>query len=129
MLEKALKKLKDEKSSFTGDNRAQVVLESVISALETFAKQNEEFAQAIAQSYKTLSEVISAALVGANRSISDIQLYSNVVKQYFETAEIKFSMTILTSEYENEVETNVEPVQHSSSKEELTLSLDELLDF
>ena len=52
-----------------------------------------------------------------------------MVKQYFETAEIKFSMTILTSEYENEVETNVEPVQHYSPKEELTLSLDELLDF
>lgn len=129
MLEKALKKITEEKANFTGDNRAKVVLESVVSALETFAKQNEEFSQAIVQSDKTLSEVISTALVGANRSISDIQLYSNVVKQYFETAEIKFSMTILTSEYENEDEINIEPVQHSSSKEELTLSLDELLNF
>lgn len=93
--ERAISKLQQELKAFqSNDNKAKAVKDAVADALIDFCKQDDEFAQAIVQSDKTLSDCCNAAMKGVGNSISDLEVFKKAVKFYFSTADIQFKMTI-----------------------------------
>ncbi len=91
----AIEKLKEETAHFKGSRTAKAMLDDVRRVLEDFCRQDEEFAQAICQSDKTLSDCMSYVADGVvSNSISDITAYKRAVEFYFPGADISFSMTI-----------------------------------
>ncbi len=94
MKELALKKIEDELKTFKGSQHAAAVKNAVAEALKEFARQDDEFAQAIAQSDKTLSDCCAAVTAGVGGSISDLEAYRRAVQFYFPGADIRFHMTI-----------------------------------
>lgn len=89
-IEKLDKEFKDAKLSKYG----QAVGASVMDALKTFCRQNEEFSQAIAQSSNSVAECIEYSVKGAKASMSDIEVYRRAVEFYFKGAIVNFEMTL-----------------------------------
>lgn len=128
MIKKAIEKLNDEKINFKGDRYGKVMLEDVHKVLVSFCEQEEEFAQAIVQSDKTLSDCLKAVAKGITNSISDLDAYKKAVRFYFEGADIECTMKI------NLIGSAADtpPIEMSSSAEQpkktvFELSLDDLL--
>lgn len=93
--ERAISKIQKELKEFhSKDLKAKAVKDAVADALIDFCKQDDEFAQAIVQSDKTLSDCCEDAMKGVGNSISDIAVFKKAVKFYFSTADIKCKMTI-----------------------------------
>lgn len=92
--ERAIEKLKAELKAFTGGNKEKAVSQSVAETLQMFCEQDDEFAQAIVQSDKTLSDCCRKIMSKVGSSISDIEVYKRAVRFYFSTADIRFKMTI-----------------------------------
>lgn len=84
-LEKEYKEVKGTKES--------AMKTAVRDALLEFCRQNEEFAQAVAQG-GTFTECMKAVAKGVGGSISDLEAYRRAVSFYFDGAQIDFSMTI-----------------------------------
>lgn len=78
--EKAIEKIQKELKAFTGGNKEKAVSKPVAETLEMFCKQNEEFAQAIYESDKTLS---------------------NCCKTIMEKAEMRYLISKFTNEPSN----------------------------
>ena len=98
--------------------KAKAISQAVIDALKDFCKQNAEFAQAVEQSDKTIEECLESCVKGVGNSISDIEVYKKAVKFYFPGADIKCVMTL-----------DLGDGGYSNNTEQLSLSLDSLLDF
>lgn len=95
MINEAIEKLNDEKINFKGDRYRKVMLEDVHKVLVSFCEQEEEFAQAIVQSDKTLSDCLEAVAGGiTNGGISDLDAYKRAVRFYFNGADIECTMKI-----------------------------------
>ena len=93
--ERAISKLQQELKEFqSNDNKAKAVKDAVADALIDFCKQDDEFAQAIVKSDKTLSDCCNATMKGVGNSISDLEVFKKAVKFYFSTADIQFKMAI-----------------------------------
>ena len=90
----AIEKLTKEEQAFQGDRKAQVIYHPVASALRDFCTQDDEFAQAVVQTDKTLSDCCKAILQGTGDSISDLDAYRSAAKFYFSTADVRFRMEI-----------------------------------
>lgn len=89
--EKAIDKIQKELKAFTGGNKEKAVSKPVAETLEMFCKQNEEFAQAIYESDKTLSNCCKTIMEKSGNAISDIKVYKRAVKYYFSTADIEIA--------------------------------------
>ncbi len=92
--QQAIEKLKAELKTFTGGTNEKAVSQSVAETLQMFCEQDDEFAQAIVQSNKTLSDCCKAIMTKVGNSISDIEVYKRAVRFYFSAADIQFKMTI-----------------------------------
>ena len=93
--EKAKTKLDAELKAFkSGDRKAQIVKDGVADALKTFCEQDEEFAQAIVQTDKTLSDCCAEIMKGTGNGIPDIEVYKKAANFYFAGANIKVTMEI-----------------------------------
>lgn len=90
-IEKIKKELKEAKKL---DNKANAIKKAVADALICFCKQDDEFAQAIVQTDKTLSDCLKNISKGIGNAISDLEIYNKAVKFYFSTAKVEFHMTI-----------------------------------
>lgn len=103
MKDAAVKKLGAELNdkAATWSAKAGAVKKAVHEALVTFCGQNEEFAQAVAQSDKTLAAVCEECVKGVGGSISDIEVYRRAVEVYFPGAVVDCVMTVRMSEHEN----------------------------
>lgn len=77
--EKAIEKIQKELKAFTGGNKEKAVSKPVAETLEMFCKQNEEFAQAIYESDKTLSNCCKTIMEKSGNAISDIEVYKDFV--------------------------------------------------
>ena len=97
----AVKKIDEELKSFKGDSKPKAVSSAVAIALKDFANQEPEFAEAIYQSDKTLSDCCTEIMKGVGQSISDIEVYKKAVGFYFPGADISFSMKIKVNPYED----------------------------
>lgn len=94
MKDLAIKKIDEELKTFKGSRHGEAVHKEVASALKDFAEQDAEFAQAIVQNDKTLSDCCEEIMKGAGSSMSDIEVYRRAVRFYFPGAGVNFSMTI-----------------------------------
>jgi len=91
----AIDKLKKELADIKdGDQKISVVKKPVADTLISFCKQDEEFAQAIVESEKTLGDCLKEVMKSVTTAISDIDTYRKAVQYYFPGAGIKMQMTI-----------------------------------
>ena len=91
--EAALERLKKEQGKVKG-REAMVMKQSVAEALASFIRQDDEFAQAVAQgeSFDKCMEHVAKGVQGG--SISDLEAYRRAVQFYFKGAEIRMVMEI-----------------------------------
>ena len=81
---------------------ASAVMGDVVRALKVFAKQDEEFAQAILDgSLAECGKAIEKALNG-KKAVSDLDVYKVAVKHYFPGAVVEFEMVIKVNPYEKD---------------------------
>lgn len=93
--EQAIQKLEKELKAFNSkDNKAKAVKDAVADALKNFCEQDDEFAQAVVQNDKTLSDCCDSIMKKVGQSISDIEVYEKAVNFYFPGADIKMTMEI-----------------------------------
>ena len=102
MQDEAVKKLGEELNDKAAkwSQKAGAVKKAVHDALVTFCGQNEEFAQAVAQSEKTLWAVCEEAVKNVGQSVSDLEVYRSAVAAYFPGAQVDCVMTVRMSEHE-----------------------------
>ncbi len=94
IIEKVSAKLAKEIQEGKCDPKAKVIIEPVKAALLSFCEQEAEFAQAILETDKPLTECCNEIVKGISTGISDLDVYKKAVKFYFPGADIKFNMTI-----------------------------------
>lgn len=99
MTEKALAKLAEEFGKGSYGSAANIMKQSVRDALETFIRQDEEFAQAVAQG-GTFEECMKTVATNAGRGISDLEAYRRAVQFYFPGADVEFTMNIRVNPHE-----------------------------
>ena len=113
----AIEKLNKEEQAFQGDRKAQVIYRPVASALRDFCAQDDEFAQAIVESDKTLSDCCKKIMEKTGNAVSDLEVYKRAVQFYFSTADIEMTMRINLCG-------NLTPERHTGKV--ISLSLDDL---
>jgi len=95
MTNQAIEKLKKELADIKGSSQIiNIIKKPVADTLSGFCKQDEEFAQAIVQSKKSLGDCLSEIVKGVTTGISDIETYRKAVQFYFPGAGVHMSMTI-----------------------------------
>lgn len=90
--DQALGRLKKEYDSVKGA-KAGAMKKAVREALESFIRQDDEFAQAVAQG-GNFADCMAAVEKGVGTSISDMDAYRKAVQYYFKGAEIRMVMEI-----------------------------------
>ena len=91
--EQAAKKLETERNSGSYDRYASAMKGAVCEALDGFCRQDEEFAQAVAQG-GTFEDCMKAVAKNCGSSISDLEAFRRAVRFYFPGADVKFHMTV-----------------------------------
>ena len=98
--EQAEARLKDEFKTVTG--RYELAMSSAVrDALLEFCRQNEEFAQAVAQG-GSFKDCMTAVAKGVGSSISDLEAYRRAASFYFDGAKVQFHMVIQLEPAETE---------------------------
>ena len=90
--EKAKEKI--EKTKEPSESKAKAVFSSVKDTLLKFCRQEDEFAQAIVQSDKTVADCCTSIMKNSGSSISDFEVYSRAVEFFFPGAKVEFQMKI-----------------------------------
>ena len=90
--EQAETRLKEEYDKVKGQKES-AMKSAVRDALLEFCRQNEEFAQAVAQG-GSFPDCMAAVAKGVGRSISDLEAYRRAATFYFDGAKVNFSMSI-----------------------------------
>lgn len=125
MKDEAVKKLGEElkDKSAKWSQKAGAIKTAVHDALVTFCGQNAEFAQAVAQSDKTLWAVCEECVKNVGQSVSDLEVYRSAVAAYFPGAQVDCVMTVRMSQHENPSR-DPERANSRTSGEKDVLSLD-----
>lgn len=130
MKDLAMKKLEKELREFKAVNgQARAVYAHVCEALSEFCRQDAEFAQAVYEQDKTLSDCCTEIMKDVGGSISDLEVYKRAVKFYFSTATISFHMSIDLCGDNGADKGNKRLELPDKTKSVLDISLDDLLDF
>lgn len=126
MKDEAVKKLGEElkDKSAKWSQKAGAIKTAVHDALVGFCNQNPEFAQAVAQSDKTLSAVCEECVKNVGQSVSDLEVYRSAVAAYFPGAQVDCVMTVRMSEHDNPSRDPEMPKNKTSGKSADVLSLD-----
>ena len=90
--EQAETRLKEESIKVAGQKEG-AMKSAVRDALLEFCRQDEEFAQAVAQG-GSFQACMAAVAKGVGGSISDLEAYRRAASFYFDGAKVNFSMTI-----------------------------------
>lgn len=90
--EQAAEKLKKEFGSVTGQKEGDMKA-AVRDALLQFAKQDEEFAQAIVQG-GSFKDCMAAVAKGVGSSISDLEACEKATRFYFPGSRVRFEMHV-----------------------------------
>lgn len=90
--EQAEARLKEEYKAITG-HKESAMKSAVRDALLEFCRQNEEFAQAVAQG-GSFQDCMKAVAQGVGNCISDLEAYRRAASFYFDGAKVQCSMTI-----------------------------------
>lgn len=131
----AASKIKKEAAVNSKDPRVEVIKNCVANELLKFCKQENEFAQAIEQSDKTVIDCCKACLEGVGGSVSDLEVYSKAVKFYFPTATLDVIIRVNlcgntgTPPITMTTSSSVSAEEEKEEKDSFNLFLDNLLDF
>ena len=90
--EQAEKRLKDGYDKINGWKEREMK-SAVRDALLEFCRQNEEFAQAVAQG-GSFPDCMAAVAKGVGSSLSDLEAYRRAASFYFDGARVNFTMSI-----------------------------------
>lgn len=91
--QQAAEKLEREAKAFQG-NKYEAVMKTVVAdALESFCRQDEEFAQAVVQG-GSFAECMAVVAKGCGSSLSDIEAYRRAAAFYFRGAEVRMELRI-----------------------------------
>ena len=101
---KAAARLEDECKSGKFDKYGNAMKSAVKDALKEFARQDDEFAQAIAQGGSFTDCMAAVAKKIKNNSISALDAYSAAAEFYFPGSKVKFQMRIELSEHEEKTD-------------------------
>jgi hypothetical protein len=107
----------------------RAIAEETAKALMHFCGQEPEFQQAVEQSDKTFQQCLDAVAKGVGGSISDLKAYQKAADFYFPGCKVHFWMSIDLIGDAGETEPLKKPEITMSKKNNLSLSLDDLLDF
>lgn len=99
MKEQALAKLEAEFDKGKYGRASCIMKQSVRNALETFIRQDAEFAQAVVQG-GTFDKCMEAVSQNVGTGISDLDAYKRAVQFYFPGADVEFSMKIRVNPYD-----------------------------
>lgn len=125
----AIEKLDKEHKTGKYDRYGNAVKDAVLKALKEFVNQDEEFAQAIAQSSGTFQQCVETAMKGCGSSISDIEVYRRCVQFYFKGATVDFKMEINLIGEAAKSQTLAETMEEKTAKPETKKISLSLLDF
>lgn len=92
-MSEALEKLEREYKAGKYDRYASVMKEDVKNTVADFCRQDDEFAQAVAQG-GTFEDCMKAVAKGCGSGLSDLTAYRRAVQFYFPGAEIRMQMTV-----------------------------------
>lgn len=99
----AREKLNKEKEKAPNGRIAKAILPATVNALLEFVEQEEEFAQAVAQTDKTVTDCVEEIAKDVKGgSISDLEVFKKAVRFYFTTATVQFVMKLYLTEREAE---------------------------
>lgn len=90
--EQAQSRLIEEYKEVKG-TKESAMKSAVRDAILEFCRQNEEFAQAVAQG-GSFKDCMAAVAKGVGNALSDLEAYRRAVSFYFDGAKINFAMTI-----------------------------------
>lgn len=100
MKEQALAKLAAEFDQGTYPPRERQMKRYVRDALETFIRQDEEFAQAVVQG-GSFYDCMKAVAKDCGSCLSDLEAYKRAVQFYFPEADVEFQMKIRVNPHES----------------------------
>ncbi len=91
--DRASKKLETEKRAGKFGRHANVMKDAVCEALDSFCKQDEEFAEAVVQggSFEACMETVAK---GCGSALSDLEAFRRAVRFYFPGADVRFHMSV-----------------------------------
>ena len=98
--QQALDKLDREYRDGKYDNRGAVMKEAVRDALKEFIRQDEEFAQAVAQG-GAFDKCMKAVAKNCGSALSDLEAYKRAVRFYFPGADVAFQMRVVVNPAED----------------------------
>lgn len=91
-VDKALLKLKEELPGIKG-KKENIMKTAGAEALESFCRQDGEFAQAVVQG-GAFADCMKAVANDCGNAISDLEAFRRAVRFYFPGADVKFHMTV-----------------------------------
>ena len=100
--EQARERLNKERKEVKGQ-KERAMSSAVRDTLMEFCRQNEEFAQAVAQG-GSFPDCMKAVAKGVGGSISDLEAYRRAASFYFDGAKVQFQMVIQLEPAETEPE-------------------------
>ena len=130
IIDQAKEKIKTSSKVVKLNKKAEVIKDATIKALHQFCEQSEEFSRAVIDCDKPFEVCLNEIIKGTGNAISDLDVFNKAVQFYFPGAVVEFRMLIRMSEYElDEPEQPPTPRTDKLPKDNLTLSLDSLLDW
>lgn len=129
MKEKALAKLAAEYEKGKYGRAARIMKQFVRDTLEMFIRQDDEFAQAVAQG-GTFEKCMEAVSKNVGEGIPDIDAYRRAVQFYFPGAVVQFEMKIQVNPHESGAngtpDDNANATDDNADTGEIKLNFDEL---
>lgn len=116
--QQAIEKISAELKTFKGGNNEKVISQSVADALKTFCEQDDEFAQAIVQSDKTLSDCCAEISLLENQ-IAELKEETAETEYDAEADELRDKVKNLTEELcqkENAYKNDIEKVKKETAE-------------
>ena len=118
----AINKLKEGKKNVSG-NKEKAMAPAVAAQLESFCRQDAEFAQAVVQG-GTFADCMKAVANGVGSSISDLDAYKKAVAFYFPGAKVHMKLTIdLIGDAAGKTEPETVPVAAPAPEKPKVISL------
>ena len=122
----AVDKLTKELGAGRYGAHAKAMKAAVYEALVVFCKQDEEFAQAVAQG-GSFEACMAEVEKNCRNALSDLEAFRRAVRFYFVGADVKFHMTVnLCGDVEDEEEPERE-LEREPSRGRKVISLDDFL--
>ncbi len=90
----ATEKVAAELKSFTDGHKEKCIFSHAAAQVTHFCEESPAFAEVVYKTKQTLSDCCAEVVKDAKEYISDIDVYSGIVRAYFPNVDVKFLMNI-----------------------------------